>query len=276
MNESTKNNFVFFGSPVFAAAVLAKLIEAGFAPQAVVCNPDRPFGRKKIITPPAVKQSLATSHWPLEIIQPEKLAEIKDKLIDLKPDFFIVAAYGKILKKEILDIPRLGTIGVHPSLLPRHRGPSPIQQTILDGDMETGVSLFMIDEKVDNGPVIATGHWPLVNSEKYEELENKLANLGANLLIKTLPRFVNNEIKPVPQEETKATYTKKFTTEDGFVDLEKDGPVLIERKIRALNPDPGVWTMLDGKRTKLLEAKIKDGQLVLKKIQIEGKKPREI
>lgn len=283
-----KKNFVFFGTPKFAAVILEKLIQAGFVPSAVVCNPDRPVGRKKVVTPPPVKKSVmgqvSSVKSKIQVLQPEKLDEgFKFQVSSFKSDFFVVSAYAKIIPKEFLDIPPLGTIGVHPSLLPKHRGASPIQETILRGDKETGVTLYLLDEKVDHGPILANRKLQIANSDSYEILAKKLAKLGGDLLVETLPKFLAGEIKPQAQDESEATYTKKFTTEDAFVsevDLDRaisgDSSGLaisIERKIRAFDPEPGVWTIRNGKRTKLLGATLENGKLILKKIQIEGKKP---
>jgi methionyl-tRNA formyltransferase len=288
-------NYVFFGTPQFAAIILEKLIKAGLLPQVVVCNPDKPVGRKKIITPPATK--LLAQKYNIPILQPESLTDVKSQLSKVNCQFFVVAAYSEIIPKEILEIPRLGAIGVHPSFLPKYRGPSPIQTAILNGDEETGVSLFLMDEKVDHGPILATSHLLLANSDNYETLSKKLAELGAELLIKTLPDFVTGKITPLAQDESQATYTKKFKTEDAYIepkDLEiaqqegGDTAIEIDRKIRALNPEPGTWTLQNGKRMKILEAELISGKLrrpdgvgaptyasalKLKKIQFEGKKP---
>ncbi len=282
-------SYIFFGSPRFAAIILEKLINAGFLPKAVVCNPDRPVGRKKIITPPPVK-SLILEHetWSaIKILQPEKLdSRFMLHVSSFMPDVFVVASYSKILPKEILDIPRLGTIGVHPSLLPKYRGASPIQNAILNGDEETGVTLYLVDEKLDHGPILKNVKCEMAKGETYESLHDKLAELGADLLIETLPKFIKGGTKPIAQNESEATYTKKFITEDAFIDmndLEKAqhcGGLIakeVDRKVRALNPEPGTWTKKDGKRVKILETSFcADGHLVLKKIQIEGKKPVEI
>ena len=271
--------YVFFGTPEFAAIILEKLIEAGYVPAAVVCNPDRPVGRKKIITAPAVK-SLIMKHktWNIGILQPEKLdKEFTLHVLDSMPDVFIVAAYAKILPKEILEIPRLGTIGVHPSLLPKYRGPSPVQAALLNGDAETGVTLYLMDEKIDHGAILVQRELTMTNDDDYNTLMKKLAELSGDLLIATLPKFIDGKITPMPQDETQVTYTKKFKNEDAFVDLEKDNPQMIVQKVRALNPEPGIWFMKDSKRTKILEAEIDtNGKLVLKKIQIEGQKPKNI
>ncbi len=284
-------NYVFFGTPEFSATILEKLTEAGFSPAAVVCNPDRPVGRKKIITAPPVKV-LAEKHG-IKVYQPESLEigncppeadpPLAEKLEIGNMDFGIVASYGKIIPKDIIQTFELGVIGVHPSLLPRHRGASPIQSAILSGDEVTGVTLYLLDEKMDHGPILASREFSIYNLQ-FLNLQEKLAELGAELLIETLPKFMKGEIKPQIQNEERATYTKKFKTEDGYVDLKKDDPTAIERKVRALNPEPGVWTLrpLDetrgkqaqGKRMKILDAELKEGKLILKKIQFEGGKPQ--
>ncbi len=274
--------YTFLGTPEFAAIILEKLIEANLKPEAVVCNPDKPVGRKQIITPPAVKV-LAQKHG-LAIYQPKDKSELLEILKKLQPDLAVVAAYGMIFPKEILEIPKYGLINVHPSLLPKYRGPTPIQTAILNGDEKTGASLFLIDEKMDHGPILAQRELELLNTN-YLLLSTRLAELGADLLIETLPKYINGEITPLPQDESQATYTKKFSTQDAYVDLEKDNQIEIERKIRALNPEPGAWTIwqggkpfdaAQGKRTKLLEAQITDGKIKLTKIQVEGKKPTSL
>ncbi|MBI5732418.1 methionyl-tRNA formyltransferase [Candidatus Jorgensenbacteria bacterium] len=266
--------YIFLGTPEFAAIILEELIEAGFIPSVVICNTDRPVGRKKLITPPPTK--IIATERSIKVYQPPKLDVEEFKSVIGETDFAVVAAYAKIIPKAILEMPRLGTIGVHPSLLPKHRGASPIQTAILNGDAETGVALYVMDEKVDHGPVLVNKKLEIENSDTYESLHDKLAVLSAELLIETLPGFINGEIKPQPQNETDATFTKKFEADNGFVDLEKDDSVMIWRKVRALNPEPGVWAMKNGKRMKILEVDLVDGKLVFKKIQFEGKKPEKI
>ncbi len=277
--------YVFFGTPDFAVIILNKLIEASFIPEAIVCNPDRPVGRKKIITPPPTK--ILAQKYGIKVYQPEKLdKEFVLQVSSFRPDFFVVAAYAKIIPQEILDIPKLGTIGVHPSLLPKYRGASPIQSAILSGNEKTGTTLYLMDEKMDHGAILANSELRMQNSEwNYEKLMKKLAELSVDLLIETLPKFIKDEVVPMPQNESEATFTKKFITQDGFVEpedlkiaLEKGGEkaVEIDRKVRALNPEPGVWTIKDGKRMKILETITRDSLLVLKKIQFEGKKSQEL
>lgn len=264
--------YIFFGTPEFAAIILEKLIDAGFIPEAIVCNSDKPVGRKKIITPPPVK--ILAQKYNLPVCQPKDKSELLEIVKKLRPDLAIVAAYGVIFPKEILEITKYGFVNVHPSLLPKYRGPTPIQTAILNGDEETGVSLFLIDEKIDHGSILSQREleFPISNFQ-FPVLLQKLAELGADLLIETLPKYIKSGITPLSQDENQATYTKKFSTQDAYVDLEKDNPLEIERKIRALNPEPGTWTILNDKRTKLLEAKIIDEKLKITKIQVEGKKP---
>ena len=275
--------FVFFGTPEFAAIIMEKLIKAGFVPEAVVCNPDKPVGRKKIITAPPVKT--IAQKYNIPVLQPEKLSDVKSQLSDVNCQLFVVAAYSKIIPKEILEIPRLGTIGVHPSLLPKYRGATPIQTAILKGDEKTGTTLFLIDEKVDHGKIVASSKYQAISNDNYESLLKKLAELNANLLIEILPDIEEKIKNALPQDESQATYTKKFKTEDAFIkpeDLkraENDGgrpTIEIERKLRALNPEPGVWTIINNKRVKILNARIQDNKLKLTRIQVEGKKPRSI
>ncbi len=279
--------YIFFGTPRFAEIVLGRLIEAGFPPSLVATNPDRPVGRKHILTSPPVK-ALADKH-NIPVIQPESLANFKFQISNSKFDFAVLASYGKIIPQEVIDIFPRGIIVVHPSLLPRYRGATPIQSAILSGDEKTGTTLILMDGKVDHGPILARREleFPLSNFQ-FSKLHDALAELSAGLLLETLPGFERGEVTPVPQDESEATYTKKFSSEDAFVDygdLEKaeqeggEKAVIVDRKIRGLNPEPGVWTLkrTEGKdeRIKLLEAELIDGKLKLRKIQKEGGKPTE-
>lgn len=276
--------YVFFGTPRFAAVILERLVNAGFTPVALICNPDRPLGRKQIITPPPTKEIVVDRHKEVEIFQPEtnkELLEIGERLSQ-QVDFAVLAAYAKILPKELIGSFRLGIIGVHPSLLPQYRGATPIQSVILAGEDKTGGTLFLMDEKVDHGPVIGKRELEISKEDNYEMLEEKLAEMAGDLLIETLPKFVKHETQLTPQDEKKATYTSKFSTEDGYIEPEIlqaaiSGDVrrakLVHRKIKALNPEPGVYTFLEGKRTKILSAEIKNGRLMLGRIQYAGGKP---
>lgn len=273
--------FIFFGTPRFATIIIGRLIEQGVLPTAVVTNPDRPTGRKQIITPPPVKKIVQKLNPKIPILQPNKIDdEFLSVLREYNIDCFIVAAYGKILPKELITIPPFGTIGVHPSILPKLRGATPIQSAILEGLKETGVSLFIIDEKMDHGPVIHTKTITISDSDNAETLSDKLAIISSEILIETINNLSN--IKAAPQNESEATYVFKFSVDDAYIAPEiiedaKEGKnntaEIVYRKIRALNPEPGVWTMQNNKRVKILDAIIKDNKLVLKSIHIEGKKP---
>ncbi len=213
-----------------------------------------------------------------------------EKIEELKPDLVIVASYGKIIPKKILEIPKYGALNVHPSLLPKYRGPSPIQTTIINGDKKTGVTIILMDEKIDHGPILAQQEWKIPNSNDqipnksqipmtkitYEELNKKLAELGVKLLIEIIPKWINGEIKAKPQDDSKATYTKILKRENGKIDWSKPDRE-IERQIRAFNPWPGTFTFIKHKnktlRIKVLEANLKNKKLIIKKLQPEGKKP---
>ncbi|KKU19096.1 MAG: Methionyl-tRNA formyltransferase [Parcubacteria group bacterium GW2011_GWA2_46_10] len=274
--------YVFFGTPEFAGIILRGLIEADMPPVAVVCNPDKPVGRKKLITPPITKQ--IAEQEGIKVFQPKT----KKDLVALSPslsemaDFAVVAAYAKIIPLKVINGFKLGIIGVHPSLLPKFRGPSPIQSVILSGKLETGTTLFMLDQGVDDGLILIQGKVNVEN-RNYEELIKVLGELSLKLLTETLPEFVSGKIKPVPQDENEVTVTNFFEPEAGLVkendlkdalggDEEKSSK--IERMVRALNPEPGVYTLANSKRTKLLSVRKDGSKLVLEKIQKEGKTPQ--
>ncbi|HOB89752.1 MAG TPA: methionyl-tRNA formyltransferase [Candidatus Colwellbacteria bacterium] len=279
------NNFVFFGTPEFAAIILKNLVKAGFVPKAVVANLDKPIGRKRVITPPPAKQIVLDSGKNIKILQPEKITpEFLETLKSIPADFYLVAAYAKILPQELIDIPRLGVVGVHPSLLPELRGASPIQSAILEGKTRTGVSLFLIDALMDHGPVLRQKTIPIDPDDNSETLTEKLAELSSKMLVEILPDIIDGKITPEIQDETKATFTEKFKTESAFIEEKdlisaKSGNTelakKIHNKIRAFYPEPGAWTILNGKRVKLLKSKINEtGKLKLEIIQIEGEKPK--
>ena len=278
--------YVFLGSPQFAAIILSKLINAGMVPSSLVCNSDRPVGRKKIITSPPTKDIV--NGLGVNVFQPETKGELSNfkKEIFRDVDFGIVAAYSQIIPVDVIEESKLGIIGVHPSLLPKHRGASPIQSAILNGDIETGTTLFFVDKGVDSGRILVSRKLDLnVENYYYEELLVKLADLSSDLLVETMPRFARGEIDSYTQDELGATYTNKFFSEDGYIDPNdlheakngnREKAVEIYRKIRALNPEPGVYTILNEKRVKLLRGELRGDKLVLTRVQREGKKPIEV
>lgn len=261
--------FIFFGTPDFAATILRKLLAVGFAPAAVVANPDKPSGRgQKTIEPVAVKRELEKFQVPrqrrdsskaasskFKVLQPSR-AELKsesfaDQIKLLHPDFFIVAAYGNIIPESILKIPKLGALGVHPSLLPEARGAWPIQYAILKRLEETGSTIFLLDEEVDHGQVIIQQGGVMVDRKYYQELYDELAELSAALLIKALPDFLNGKIIPRAQDHSKATYCQlepgrwNIKKEDGLIDWHQSAEE-VDRKVRAFHIWPGAYTFWNG------------------------------
>ncbi|MEK7110762.1 MAG: methionyl-tRNA formyltransferase [Patescibacteria group bacterium] len=280
--------YVFFGTPEFAAIVLRRLIQAGLPPIAVVANPDRPVGRKRVLSAPPIKELIRNLKLKnVAILQPEILDDaFRKELQAQKADFFVVAAYAKIIPADVLSLAPQGTIGVHPSLLPELRGASPIQGAILTGAPQTGVTLYRMDERMDHGPILAQERLESYNSvtAHYPELLRSLAALGGDMAARLLPEFFVGRAAEIAQDHARATITKKYKTEDAFITPEnllsaESGDTkeaeFIDRKIRALNPEPGVWTNRDGKRVKLLGAELKNGALHLTRLQVEGKKPQD-
>lgn len=243
---------IFFGTPNFGAIVLEKLLKNKIEPVLVVTKPDKPVGRKKIITPPPVK--ILAKKYGLPFLQPDKIENTQKELEKINPDLILVAAYGKIIPKKILDIPKYGCLNVHPSLLPKHRGASPLQFTVLNGDKETGVTLILMTEKMDEGPILDQLKIKIENQKIFpQDLEKKLAELGGDLLVKIIPKWIKNEIKPKKQNEKEATYTKIIKKEDGKVDWSKSAENL-EKQIRAFHPWPGSFCKADDKIMKILKA----------------------
>ena len=234
-----------------------------------------------IMTPPPVKVFAQKNN--LKIIQPEKLSDL-DIECPSGLDLFIVASYGKIIPKSILEIPKFGTLNIHPSLLPKFRGPAPIQSFLLSGEEKTGVTIMLMDEKVDHGPIISISNLKPVcrqarsqiSNLNAKELEEKLAELGGQTLVDVIPKWMNEEIKAIEQNHNQATFTKKISKEDGWVDLEKDKPEIIYRKFLAFNPWPGIYYFTE-KNKREIRVIITDmelsenGKLKIKKVKPEGK-----
>jgi methionyl-tRNA formyltransferase len=260
-----KYTVVFFGTSKFAVPALQELAKSkNFAIRLVVSQPDAPVGKKKILTPTAVKT--ASANFKLAVFTPEKLKDqgVIKKIVDLAPDFLVVAAYGQILPKELLQSSKYGAVNIHPSLLPKYRGPSPIQSVILNGETETGVTIMLMDEEVDHGPIGARQKVQILPDETAPELETRLAEIGAALLLEVLEKLVKGAIKPVPQNHEEATLTKILSREDGHVDWKK--PVsTIYNLWRAFQPWPGVFTELriknrESKMLKLIKIKVSNLQ----------------
>ncbi len=238
---------VFMGTPPFALPSLRALHEAGYEIAAVYTRPDRPAGRGLRPRPPPVKELAMALGLPVR--QPESLRrpEAIEELRSLSPEVIVVCAYGQILRRPVLEIPPRGVLNVHPSLLPRHRGPSPIAGAILAGDAETGVTIMLMDEGMDTGPVIAQRSLPISPFDTSGTLTERLSHLAAELLLETLPRWLRGEITPQPQDESRATVTRLLRKEDGAIDWTLPAEE-IWRRVRAFDPWPGAYTYLEGEQ----------------------------
>jgi len=264
-----KEKIIFIGTSSFALPALENLIQE-YQILAVVTAPDKPTGRKQELTPSPVKE--IALKYGLSILQPEKILDIKQKISKLEPDLIIVASYGQIIPQDILEIPKKNSLNLHPSLLPKYRGPSPIQIAILNGDQITGLTIIQMDSKMDHGPIIIQKETKINPDDTFQSLEARLAEEIADLIILTLPQYFKNKIEPQIQDESQVSYTKILTRDDGKIDLEQD-PKKIERKVRAFYPWPGTWTEINGQRIKILKVKLKDNKLFLELVQPAGKKP---
>ncbi|MDO8654825.1 MAG: methionyl-tRNA formyltransferase, partial [bacterium] len=247
---------IFFGTSEFGAIVLQEIVRAGIIPALVVTTPDKPAGRKLQLRPSEVKQAALELHIPF--LQPETLqGEVLSELRLMAPDLFLVAAYGKILPQELLDIPKQGSLNVHPSLLPKYRGAAPVQAVLLNGDETTGVTVMLMDKDMDHGPILAQREFLIGNTLfTYPELHDKLAEIGGALLAETIPLWIAGKTQAVPQEDSEATYTERLTKEAGNVDWSRPA-LYIERQVRALQPWPGAYTQ--GKTLKILKARVLSG-----------------
>ncbi len=299
MHNSKDTRIIFLGTPDFAIPSLEALLKANYSLVAVVTRPDEPVGRDQVITPPPAKVFAQSAG--ILVFQPEKLS--LDYWIENIPeaDCMIVAAYGKLIPGTIIGKFPLGALNVHPSLLPRLRGPSPIQSAILNGEKETGISIILLDDLMDHGPILGQTIFPLFPKIGYRELHDFLAKESAGILINTFSQWIDKTIQPIPQNDDRATYSKILKKDDGRVNWSRPAEE-IERMVRALEVWPGSWSIwaTDKKiyRIRIEEAdtqseespygspghvwkkdesgfpliKTGKGSLVLRKVTIEGKK----
>jgi methionyl-tRNA formyltransferase len=244
---------VFMGSPEFALPALRRLIASEHRVAAVVCQPDRPAGRGRALRPPPAKGLARASGIP--VLQPERVntRESLDALRALAPDAVVVAAFGQILKQPLLEIPRLGSLNVHASLLPKYRGASPVAAAILAGEEETGVTIMEVVLALDSGPVVSQRATPIRPGDTTGTLTEKLAELGAELLIETLPGWERREIVGAAQDDSLASYAPLITRAGAAIDWSLPA-VEIWRRVRAYNPWPVATTTVDGEPLRVLEA----------------------
>lgn len=286
---------IFMGTPDFAVGTLEAIIEAGHEVVLAVTQPDKPKGRSGQLQFPPVKECALAHNIP--VFQPVKIREQQnvEELAKYNPDIIIVVAFGQIVSKEILDMPKYGCVNVHASLLPKYRGAAPIQWAVINGDEVTGVTTQRMDAGVDTGDIIETAQIKIAEDETGGSLFDRLALLGAKLCVETMEKIENGEAVYTPQNHEEATHTKKIEKELGNVDFTKSAKE-IECLIRGLNPWPSAYTHLNGKTLKLWKAKVvdentdkkpgtivrvtkdellvqtKEGLLSLLEIQLEGKK----
>ncbi len=286
---------VFMGSPKFSIPTLTNLIKE-YQVVGVVTQPDKPAGRGKKILAPPVKE-LVMDHG-IPVIQPKRLRDPEsfEQLVQWNPDLIVVVAFGQILRENVLNLPKYGCINVHASLLPRWRGSAPIQASIYHGDEETGVTIMKMDAGIDSGPTLTQRSLFITEKDTSESLSEKLAVLGADLLIETLPKYISGEIQPRPQPEEGITTVSMIKKEDGQLDFSRTAVELINH-IKAYNPWPGTFFDLDQDRIKIHWAEIHNpgnlksgqrdvlngfpvigtgqGDLILKIVQPAGKKPMD-
>lgn len=287
------------GTPDFAVGALQALVEAGHQVVAVVTQPDKPKGRGKEMQVTPVKACAMKHNIP--VFQPAKVKtpEAVEILRGYEAELFVVAAFGQILSKEILDMPKFGCINIHASLLPKYRGAAPIQWAIIQGEKETGVTLMQMDEGLDTGAMLAKCVVPIEATDTGESLFDKLALAGAKLLIDTLPAVEAGTLNPQPQKDEESCYARMIKKEMGRLDWKKSAAEL-ERLVRGLNSWPSAFTYLNGKTLKIWEAAVEEGNstkkpgevaevtkeaikvqtgeglLVLKNVQLEGKKRMDV
>lgn len=282
---------VFMGSPDFALPTLRALAQQ-YDVVGVATQPDRASGRGRELKPPPVK--LLAQELNIPVIQPEKLRqpEAMEQLRAWNPDLIVVAAFGQILRKDVLDLPLHGCINVHASLLPRWRGAAPINAAILHGDEETGITIMKMDVGLDTGPILTQRSIRLTREDTAGSVIEKLSQLGADLLIETLPDYLSGKIQPVPQPEDGSTYAPMLKKEEGQLDFTRPAEEL-ERRVRAFNPWPGAFMDFDGTLLKIHRAHVDpgagevgqrliyqqqpavgtgDGLLILDEVQPAGKK----
>ena len=243
-------SIVFMGTPAFSAPILRMLHEQGYAIKAVVTQPDRPVGRKRVLTPPPVKAEAVALGIP--VIQPEKLrgsAELQ-QIIDLQADLIVTAAFGQILPKELLEAPRLGCINVHASLLPKYRGGAPIHQAIIDGEKETGVTIMYMAEKLDAGDIISQRAIAIEADDHTGGMFDKLSVVGRDLLQETLPSIIAGTNERIVQDETQVTFASNISREQERIDWSKPATA-VYNQIRGLHPWPTAYTTLDGANVKI-------------------------
>jgi methionyl-tRNA formyltransferase len=264
---------VFFGTPDYVLPILTSLHKKfvtgpGISPiVAVVTQSPKPMGRKQFLTYTPIDKWAHEHKLPIH----HSSRELSIDKVDV--DLGILASYGEIIPKEVIKLFPKGILVIHPSLLPKYRGASPVPASIINGDTKTGVTIFKMDEKVDHGQIVSQFKEEIMPTDTGESLRNRLFARSADVLVELIEPYLKGKVIPRPQNDAEATFTKIIVREDGKVDLKSDDPITIERKLRAYYPWPGIWTLVDGKRLKILKAHLENEKLVLDEVQLEGKNP---
>lgn len=258
---------VFMGTPDFAVPVLEKLI-LNTKVVLVVSQPDKCVGRKRELVPTPIKKKALEYNIP--VFQPEKVKLDYEEIALARPDIIITCAYGQIIPKVLLDLPRLGCINVHASLLPYLRGGAPLHHVIIDGYKETGVTIMYMDEAMDTGDIISSVTYPLKDTDTVGTVHDNLMEMGANLLMETLPSIIKGTNKRIKQDNSKATYAYNISRSDEHLDFSGSG-VLVERKVRGLNPWPLANTLFDDEEIKIISGYFVLGKSIPKKINVVTK-----
>jgi methionyl-tRNA formyltransferase len=265
---------VFFGTPQFAVPTLQRLLNSRHTVAGVVTQPDRPSGRGQKITDAPVKALAVARHLP--VLQPDRLKppEVAAALRAWQADLGVVAAYGRIIPEHLLSIPRLGMINVHASLLPKYRGAAPVHRAVIDGELETGVTIMRVAKELDAGPMFAMAKHPIGPDETSDVVEEALAHLGAGLLVRVVDQIAAGTARAEPQDAACATYAPRLTKEEGLIDWSRPSSS-IHNRVRGLHPWPHAYTFLDGTRLIVLRTRIGHADLEGPRRMLEGPRRTE-
>ena len=281
---------VYMGTPEFSVGPLREIIK-DYDVELVVTQPDKEVGRKRILTPSKVKEFALEKG--IKVFQPTKIREDFKEIVDIKPDLIVTCAYGQIIPKELIELPKYGCINIHASLLPEYRGGAPIHHAVMDGKKKTGITIMYMNEKMDEGDILYQEEIDILDTDNTSSMFNKLSVLGSNMIREFIPKLINGEITPIKQDNDKATYAYNISKEDEKIDF-NDTSLNIFNKIRGLSEIPGSYAFLDDKRVKIFNSRIgtstkgnpgeiiniyedgigvrtRDSEIILTDIQLEGK-----
>ena len=290
-----KIKIVYMGTPMFSVGPLKELVN-NYDVEMVVTQPDKEVGRKRILTPSKVKEFALENG--IKVFQPTKIREDYKEILDVNPDLIVTCAYGQIIPKEIIDLPKYGCINIHASLLPEYRGGAPIHHAVIDGKDKTGITIMYMNEKMDEGDILYQKEIDILDSDNTSSMFDKLSALGSEMIKEFIPKLLNGEITPIKQDESKATYAYNISKEDEKIDF-NDSSRNVFNKIRGLSDVPGAYAFLDNKRVKIFKSRIGDNnkgkpgeiinvyddgigvmtndkEIIITEIQVEGKQKEEV